>query len=116
MVGQDPEAIPIKILPKESFRKPNRVCRIDDDHVEILGRLGDIGGAVAIDLKPAKPFLTVDLRSQKLDFDDLGVVFGIPVGAGRGARQRQGDPELHQRRRSFLRYFGGHLAIEGVTP
>lgn len=52
----------------------------------LAGQVGDsdIGGAVAIDLKPAKPFLTVDLRSQKLDFDDLGVVFGIPVGAGRG--------------------------------
>jgi uncharacterized protein involved in outer membrane biogenesis len=50
------------------------------------GRVGDsdIGGAVSIDLKPEKPFLTVDLKSQKLDFDDLGVVFGIPVGTGRG--------------------------------
>lgn len=52
----------------------------------LAGRVGDsdIGGAVSIDLKPEKPFLTVDLKSQKLDFDDLGVVFGIPVGAGRG--------------------------------
>jgi uncharacterized protein involved in outer membrane biogenesis len=50
------------------------------------GRVGDsdIGGAVAIDLKPEKPFLTVDLKSERLDFDDLGVVFGIPVGTGRG--------------------------------
>jgi uncharacterized protein involved in outer membrane biogenesis len=50
------------------------------------GRVGDsdIGGAVSVDLKPEKPFLTVDLKSDKLDFDDMGVVFGIPVGAGRG--------------------------------
>ncbi len=52
----------------------------------LTGRVGDsdIGGAVSVDLKPKKPFLTVDLQSQKLDFDDLGVVFGIPVGTGRG--------------------------------
>lgn len=50
------------------------------------GRVGDsdIGGVVSVDLKPKKPFLTVDLRSQKLDFDDIGVVFGLPVGADRG--------------------------------
>lgn len=53
---------------------------------DIAGRMGDsdLGGAVAIDLAKEKPFLTVDLKSRKLDFDDLGVVFGIPVGAGAG--------------------------------
>ncbi|MDP3740073.1 MAG: AsmA family protein, partial [Hyphomonadaceae bacterium] len=52
----------------------------------IDGRMGDsdIGGDVAIDLKPKKPFLTVALKSNKLDFDDMGVVFGIPVGTGKG--------------------------------
>ncbi len=28
--------------------------------------------------------LTVDLKSAKLDFDDLGVVFGLPIGTGKG--------------------------------
>lgn len=53
---------------------------------DITGRMGDsdIGGDVAIDLKPKKPFLTVALKSNKLDFDDMGVVFGIPVGTGKG--------------------------------
>jgi hypothetical protein len=53
---------------------------------ELSGRVGDsdIAGAVAVDLKPEKPFLTVNLASQKLDFDDLGVAFGIPVGTGKG--------------------------------
>ncbi len=53
---------------------------------DIKGRMGDsdIGGAVAIDLKPDKPFLNVDLTSASLDFDDLGVVFGIPVGVDEG--------------------------------
>jgi hypothetical protein len=62
---------------------------------ELSGRVGDsdIAGAVSVDLKPEKPFLTVKLASQKLDFDDLGVVFGIPVGTGKGettnAEQRE---------------------------
>ncbi|HVY90471.1 MAG TPA: AsmA family protein [Hyphomonadaceae bacterium] len=52
----------------------------------LTGRMGDsdISGAVGIDLKPKKPFLTVDIKSNKLDFDDMGVMFGIPIGAGRG--------------------------------
>jgi hypothetical protein len=53
---------------------------------KLAGRVGDsdIGGVVSVDLKPKKPFLTVDLKSRKLDFDDMGVVFGLPVGADRG--------------------------------
>lgn len=52
----------------------------------IAGNMGDsdIAGSIAIDLSDPKPFLDVDLASQELDFDDLGVVFGIPVGAGEG--------------------------------
>lgn len=52
----------------------------------LTGTMGDsdLSGAVAIDLREEKPFLTVDLVSERLDFDDLGVVFGIPVGAGEG--------------------------------
>jgi len=50
------------------------------------GRVGDsdIGGVVSVDLKPKKPFLTVDLKSKKLDFDDMGIVFGLPTDVGRG--------------------------------
>jgi hypothetical protein len=52
----------------------------------ITGRMGDsdIGGDVSVDIKPKKPFLNVALKSKELDFDDLGVVFGIPIGAGKG--------------------------------
>ncbi|MBI1360732.1 MAG: AsmA family protein [Alphaproteobacteria bacterium] len=62
---------------------------------DINGKMGDsdLGGKVAIDLTHDKPFLKVDLASKKLDFDDLGVVFGVPVGVGEGetanAEQRQ---------------------------
>ncbi len=53
---------------------------------DMNGKLGDsdLGGLVRINLAQKKPFLTVALKSSKLDFDDLGVVFGIPVGTGKG--------------------------------
>ena len=53
---------------------------------ELNGQVGDsdLGGLVRINLAEKKPFLTVELKSQKLDFDDMGVVFGIPVGTGKG--------------------------------
>jgi len=69
---------------------------------DITGRMGDsdIGGLVSIDLKPDKPFLDVDLRSAKLDFDDLGVVFGIPVGADKGETTNE---EQRKAKRAFDR-------------
>lgn len=53
---------------------------------DLRGAMGDsdLNGLVRIDLAQKKPFLTVELKSNKLDFDDLGVAFGIPVGAGKG--------------------------------
>jgi hypothetical protein len=53
---------------------------------ELTGRMGDsdLAGRVSINLAQEKPHLTVDLRSASLDFDDLGVVFGIPLGTGEG--------------------------------
>ena len=53
---------------------------------DLTGHVGDsdLGGLVRIDLAGKKPFLTVALKSNNLDFDDLGVVFGIPVGTGKG--------------------------------
>jgi uncharacterized protein involved in outer membrane biogenesis len=52
----------------------------------INGKLGDsdIAGQVKVDLGQKKPFLDVALTSANLDFDDLGVVFGIPIGTGKG--------------------------------
>ncbi|HEV7689451.1 MAG TPA: AsmA family protein [Hyphomonadaceae bacterium] len=61
----------------------------------ITGRMGDsdIGGDVSVDLKPKKPFLTVALKSKELDFDDLGVVFGIPIGTGKGETSNEEQKE-----------------------
>lgn len=51
---------------------------------DISGRVGDsdISGRVVIELRPERPFIDADLLSSSLDFDDLGVVFGIPLGTG----------------------------------
>jgi len=52
----------------------------------LTGRMGDsdLAGLLRINLANEKPMLTVDFTSKELDFDDLGVVFGIPVGTGQG--------------------------------
>ncbi len=64
---------------------------------DISGKMGDsdLGGDVAIDLTHDRPFLKVDLASGKLDFDDLGVVFGIPVGAGEGETANAEQRKAH---------------------
>ncbi len=56
---------------------------------ELSGSLGDsdLGGLVRINLMQKKPMLTVDLKSKSLDFDDMGVVFGIPTKADKGEAQ-----------------------------
>jgi hypothetical protein len=53
---------------------------------DLTGRVGDsdLAGRMSINLSQKKPMLGVDLRSASLDFDDLGVVFGIPLGTGEG--------------------------------
>jgi len=58
---------------------------------ELSGKLGesDLGGLVRINLMQKKPMLTVDLTSKALDFDDLGVVFGIPVNPDKGEVQNE---------------------------
>lgn len=42
------------------------------------GRVGDsdLAGAVKVDATRKRPFLTADLRSRSLDFDDLAAIFG----------------------------------------
>lgn len=53
---------------------------------DLTGRVGksDLTGLVRINFADKKPFLTVALKSNELDFKDLGVVFGIPVSTGTG--------------------------------
>jgi hypothetical protein len=78
--ASSPDTAPYDV--KGELRMKERVWSVN----KIAGTMGDsdIGGDVSVDLKPKKPFLNVALKSNELDFDDLGVVFGIPIGAGKG--------------------------------
>ncbi len=53
---------------------------------DLAGTMGDsdLSGLVRIDLNNEKPMLTVALTSGKLDFDDMGIVFGLPARVGEG--------------------------------
>lgn len=48
------------------------------------GQVGDtdITGTIDVDLAREVPFIRAELSSQTLDFDDLGIVFGLPIGVG----------------------------------
>ena len=63
--------------------------------VAIRGTIGDsdVGGDISLELTSARPTVVADLRSKRLDFDDLGVVVGAPPdtqpGETASAAQRQ---------------------------
>lgn len=50
------------------------------------GRVGDsdIGGQITVETAREKPLLLADLRSRRLDFDDLASVFGMAPATGAG--------------------------------
>lgn len=50
------------------------------------GTIGDsdIIGDLTIDTSAETPRINADLSSDTLDFDDLGIIFGIPIGIGDG--------------------------------
>ncbi|MES2033807.1 MAG: AsmA family protein [Pseudomonadota bacterium] len=50
------------------------------------GRIGDsdIRGDLSVETRGKKPFLTADLRSRRLDFDDLASIFGGAPARGKG--------------------------------
>lgn len=53
---------------------------------EASGRVGDsdIGGDLSVETRGERPYLEADLRSRRLDFDDLASIFGGAPGRGRG--------------------------------
>jgi len=56
------------------------------DFKEASGRIGDsdIRGDLSVETRGDKPFLTADLRSRRLDFDDLASIFGGAPARGKG--------------------------------
>lgn len=81
--ASSPDTPPFDI--KGTLLAQNQTWSVED----LSGRLGesDLGGLVRINLMDKKPMLTVDLVSKSLDFDDMGVVFGIPTTPDKGEEQ-----------------------------
>lgn len=42
----------------------------------------DMAGPLTLQFGEGTPIIDADLRSANLDFDDLGIVFGVPIGVG----------------------------------
>lgn len=49
-------------------------------------RIGDsdVSGPLTLQFGEGTPVIDATLRSANLDFDDLGIVFGVPIGVGEG--------------------------------
>jgi uncharacterized protein involved in outer membrane biogenesis len=52
----------------------------------LKGKIGDsdLAGILAFDTRQDPPFVNATLVSEKLDFDDLGAIFGLPVNTQAG--------------------------------
>ncbi|ABI76656.1 AsmA family protein [Hyphomonas neptunium ATCC 15444] len=61
-------------------------------------RIGDsdLAGPLNIQFGGGTPIIDADLRSANLDFDDLGIVFGVPIGVG--ADETVGEEQERARR------------------
>tara|TARA_R110002020_G_scaffold83397_2_gene207319 strand:- start:232279 stop:234081 length:1803 start_codon:yes stop_codon:yes gene_type:complete len=53
---------------------------------DIAGTVGDsdLAGSILVDLDQDTPYITADIKSHQLDFDDLGIIFALPFGTGNG--------------------------------
>lgn len=56
----------------------------------------DIYGPLIIQFGKGTPVIDAKLRSANLDFDDLGIVFGVPIGVGEG--ETVGEEQTRARR------------------
>lgn len=66
---------------------------------DFTGRVGDsdLSGTLQADLSSERPKITGDLHSQKLDFDDLGIVVGAPSATGEGETVNPTQRQLAER-------------------
>jgi uncharacterized protein involved in outer membrane biogenesis len=60
---------------------------------DLTGRVGDsdLSGQFSVDTGKARPFLKADLRTNSLDFDDLGALFGGSPSVGPARRPRRAE-------------------------
>jgi len=70
------------------YRVSGRLRRNDTryDFDAFTGRIGDsdIAGDLYVKTDGKRIYLNADVRSKKLDFDDIGPIFGLPPSTGRG--------------------------------
>lgn len=71
------------------------------------GRIGDsdVTGGLSVETRGERPFLTADLRSRRLDFDDLGSLFGGAPGVRRGETASPEQAAMAGRLRRAARLF-----------
>jgi uncharacterized protein involved in outer membrane biogenesis len=71
------------------------------------GRIGDsdLAGDVTVETSGERPFLTADLRSRRLDFDDLGSLFGGPPSTRKGETASPEQQAMAVRLRGAARLF-----------
>lgn len=71
------------------------------------GRIGDsdLAGEVTVETRGERPFLTADLRSRRLDFDDLGSLFGGPPSTRKGETASPEQQAMAGRLRGATRIF-----------
>lgn len=71
------------------------------------GRIGDsdLAGDVTVETRGERPFLTADLRSHRLDFDDLGSLFGGPPSTRGGETASPEQQAMAARLRGAARLF-----------
>jgi AsmA family protein len=83
--------------------REGQIYRLDD----LGGRLGDsdLSGDLRVDVTGDRPFLSADLRSRRLDLDDLATLFGGAPSTGQGetasAPQEAMARQLRAERRLF---------------
>jgi AsmA family protein len=98
--------------------------------IALRGTVGDsdLSGDVSLELDAARPTIVADLKSKKLDFDDLGVLVGAPPETGPGetaspqqerqAAQETEDPRIlpdAKFRVPDLRAFDARISFTGES-
>ncbi|MAK80611.1 MAG: AsmA family protein [Phenylobacterium sp.] len=83
--------------------REGQIYRLDD----LGGRLGDsdLSGSLRVDVTGDRPFLSADLRSRRLDLDDLATLFGGAPSTGTGETASAPQEAMARRLRAERRLF-----------
>ncbi|MBD0427139.1 AsmA family protein [Aquisalinus flavus] len=76
------------------------------DLTGISGEIGDsdIGGALTVHFREPRPLIEADLSSETLDFDDLGVIIGLPSVNEDGAALNEAQETANARYQQSTRF------------